>query len=172
MVDQKALKKFDELYKNTYNDVSRYIVLNCSNLEDAKDIVQNTYLEVYKKIDIIDNKNYILGIAKNMIKKYYRFHYKSKIVSLFSKRDDTELVDTISSDVNIEKDFFNNYDEEIIWKFIKNKSPIISKVIYLYYYEDYTIKEIASILNITESNVKHYLYRTINDLKKYLEVRK
>lgn len=39
MVDQKALKKFDELYKNTYNDVSRYIVLNCSNLEDAKDIV-------------------------------------------------------------------------------------------------------------------------------------
>ena len=32
----------------------------------------------------------------------------------------------------------------------------------------YKIKEISQILNISEINVKHYLYRTLNELNTYL----
>lgn len=80
MVDQKSLKKFDKLYDETYKDISRYVVCNCFNIDDVKDILQNIYMEVYKKIDIIEDKKYIIGIAKNKIYKYYRFNYKQKII--------------------------------------------------------------------------------------------
>ncbi len=37
---------------------------------------------------------------------------------------------------------------------------------YLYYYEDFTIKQIADTLNLTESNVKkNYIYRTFKRVK-------
>ena len=50
MIDYKTQDKFDKLYNETHRDILKYIVLNCYNLEDAKDILQSTYLEVYKKI--------------------------------------------------------------------------------------------------------------------------
>ena len=37
--------------------------------------------------------------------------------------------------------------------------------LYLYYYANSTIKDISKELKISESNVKHYLYRTLNELK-------
>ena len=76
MIDYKTQDKFDKLYNETHRDILKYIVLNCYNLEDAKDILQSTYLEVYKKIDVVNDKKYIVGIAKNKIKRFYRFEYK------------------------------------------------------------------------------------------------
>ena len=47
---------------------------------------------------------------------------------------------------------------------IDDREVYMKGIDYSYYYEGYTIKEISSILNISESNVKHYIYRTINEL--------
>ena len=41
-------------------------------------------------------------------------------------------------------------------------------VIHLFYYEDYSVKEIAQILNLTESNIKVRLNRGRKLLKKSL----
>ncbi|MDE6141571.1 MAG: hypothetical protein K2G03_03110, partial [Bacilli bacterium] len=75
MIDQETLDKFDELYYATYLDVSKYVIVNCSNLEDAKDIIQNIYLDILnilKKNNSVINKSYIMGIAKNKVADYYR----------------------------------------------------------------------------------------------------
>ena len=173
MVDQETLKTFDELYDNTYNNVLKYVICNCSNIEDVKDIVQNIYLELLKVIDkkntINNSKSYIMGIAKNKVKEYYRFNYKAKIISLFSKKEDIDLVDTIPSNIDIQKDLITKEDLQFIWNYLKNKKVIISKVFYLYYYNNLSIKDIAEYLHISESNVKHYLYRTIQELKNILK---
>ena len=60
----------------------------------------------------------------------------------------------------------DKFDTELVWKYLKRKNQIIAKIIYLYYYEELTIKEIANILNLTESNVKNYIYRTLNELRR------
>ena len=162
MIDYKTQDKFDKLYNETHRDILKYIVLNCYNLEDAKDILQSTYLEVYKKIDVVNDKKYIVGIAKNKIKRFYRFKYKIK--NMFLYNEEISTIDNVSSDYNLEESIFMKYDVDLVWKLISKKPAVVSKVIYLYYYEGYTIKEISSILNIGESNVKHYIYRTINEL--------
>ena len=162
MIDYKTQDKFDKLYNETHRDILKYIVLNCYNLEDAKDILQSTYLEVYKKIDVVNDKKYIVGIAKNKIKRFYRFKYKIK--NMFLYNEEISTIDNVSSDYNLEESIFMKYDVDLVWKLISKKPAVVSKVIYLYYYEGYTIKEISSILNISESNVKHYIYRTIKEL--------
>lgn len=143
---QKALDKFDVVYNESYKDISRYVVLNANNIGDVKDILQNIYLEVYKNIDKVSDKNYVFGIAKNVLKKYYRFK--------FLRKDDTEITDNIKSNINLEKTVMDKFDTELVWKYLKKKNNNIAKIIYLYYYEDFTIKEIANSLNLTESMLK------------------
>ena len=175
MVDQETLKTFDELYDKTYNNVLKYVICNCSNIEDVKDIIQNTYLELLKTLDkksMINNpQSYIMGIAKNKVKEYYRFNYKTKIISLFSKKEDLDLVDNIPSNIDLQKDLITKEDLQFIWNYLRTKKIIISKVFYLYYYSDMNIKSISKYLNITESNVKHYLYRTLKELKNVVRER-
>ncbi len=163
MIDQETLKQFDLLYENTYFDVSKYVVCKCSKPDDVEDILQNIYLSVFKAIisksDI--TKTYIMGIAKHKINDYYRFKYKEKIISLFSSKDDFESINEIQSDIDIEASLLDKYDTDFVWEYLKSKKVIIFKVFYLYFNLEMSIKEISKCLNLTESNVKHYLYRTI-----------
>ena len=173
MIAQETLNTFDKLYNESYKNVLKYVVCNCSNGEDIKDIVQSIYLELLKKIqkgDHFDKSTaYIIGIAKNKVREYYRFNYKVNFVSLFSKKDDFILLDSIPDDVDLEEELIKKEDLKFIWDFLKKKKVIIFKIFYLYYYTDMTIKDISKELNISESNVKHYLYRTLNELKRIME---
>ena len=172
MTSLKALNTFDKYYYETYNDISKYVVCNCNNIEDVKDIIQSIYLEVYKKVlkepQINNCHVYIMGIAKHKVKDYYRFKYKVKITNLFNN-DDKNIIDNISSNINIEESFLEKENIEKIWKYLKRKKVIISKIFYLYYYTGYSIKEISKVLEISESNIKNYLYRTLKELKLFLE---
>lgn len=163
MIDQKALKQFDLLYEDTYFDVSKYVVCKCSKSDDVEDILQNIYLAVFKAIlnNVNITKNYVMGIAKNKVNDYYRFNYKEKIISLFSNKNDVEIINEIQEDVNIESILIDKFDTDFVWKYLKGKKVIIFKVFYLYFKSEMSIKEISKCLNLTESNVKHYLYRTI-----------
>ena len=171
MINQEPLKKFDKLYNDTYKDISLYIVCNCSNIKDVEDILQNTYFSVYKQLlkNIKINKSYILGIAKNKLKDYYRFRYKERLFKYFKKDNSEDFLEEIPSNFNLEKTISLKYDTEEVWKYLKKKNVIVSKVFYLFYYLDLSIKEISILLNITESNTKHYLYRTLKELSIYLE---
>ncbi len=175
MLDQEALKIFEKLYEETYQEILRYIVCKCSNIEDVKDILQTVYLEVLKKLEkdisLKITKQYILGIAKNKINEYYRFNYKAKIISLFEKKDnqEIEISETIPDEFDLQTYLTNKNDVEIIWNFLKKKKIIIFKIFYLYYYSDYKIKDIANTLNISEANVKNYLYRTLKELASFME---
>ncbi len=170
VASQETLNKFNTLYEDTYKSISKYIVCNCQNIEDVKDILQNIYLDAFKKIsknkDI--NLNYLQGIAKNKLKDYYRFHYKNKIISFFQEKEEM-FYETVPDDFDLEKTISNKYDTELVWKYLRKKKVIVSKIFYLFYNLDLTILEIASLLELSESNVKHYLYRTLKELNKYLE---
>lgn len=170
MIDQINLEKFRNIYDTTYNNVARFVVCKCSNIDDVNDIIQETYLSLYKKIDKLDGikniESYIIGIAKNEISNYYGWFHKFKIISLNSKNDkELELIDNVPSNVDIEKMIINDFDLDKVYKELKKKKPIIQKVFYLYYNLDFTIKEIAEYLEVSESYIKNCLYRTLKELQ-------
>lgn len=173
MIDQLNLKKFNEVYDKTYNNTLRFVVCKCSDIEDVNDIIQEVYIELYKKIANIENiqnvDSYIIGIAKNKIRKHYGLLYKFKTLSLNSRDEhDLEIIDNIPDVTDIESITINGIDLEIIWEQLKKKRIEIQRIFYLYYNMDFTIKEIAMELNLSESYIKNSLYRTLKELQKYM----
>lgn len=166
MVDQTNLKQFNEIYNDTYGNILKYVICNCSNIDDVNDIIQDIYLDLFKSMsnkNIDDINKYIFGIAKNKIKKHYTLLYKIRTISIFNK-ENNELID-ISDNINIEKEVINKYDIDTIWRHLKTKKLIINKIFYLYYNCDLTIKQISEELEVKESYVKNCLYRTLTELQ-------
>ena len=163
----KYLNEFNEIYDKTYDIVVKYVVCKCNNVDDVNDIIQDIYIALYKQLlknNNIENINqYVIGIAKNKINKYYGLSYKIK--NLFTKAE----INNLKNNINIEKNIVDKDNLEEIWKYLKNKDIIIFKIFYLSYIESLTIKEISKHLNINESNVKNYLYRTLNKLNSLMK---
>ena len=163
------LENFEDIYNDTYDRTLRYIICNCYNIQDVNDIVQETYLELYKllqkkKMVELDNYyNYIIGIAKIRMQK----HYSKKANSI--GMDDYYNFEA-PADIDIEADAINKLNAEKVWKYIKQKDILVVKVFYLYYYSEFKISEIATELSLTESNVKNILYRTIKDIKENVKI--
>lgn len=173
MIDQISLEKFNEIYDKTYNNVLKFVVCKCSNMDDVNDIVQEIYIELYKKLmkanDIQNIDSYILGIAKNKINKHYGLLYKFKMLSLNSHDvKEQEIIENIPSDIDVEDITIKAIDLEIVWKELRKKKLIVQKIFYLYYNLDFTIKEIARELSLGESYIKNCLYRTLKELQKFM----
>ena len=57
MSTQISLENFEEIYSSTYKQTLKYIICKCSNIEDVNDLIQETYIELYK---ILKNKKYMV----------------------------------------------------------------------------------------------------------------
>lgn len=173
MKNKKKLEEFNDIYNNTYKKILGYIILHCGNLEDVNDLIQETYIELYKMLNKNCWKNkendiskYIIGISKNILKKYYRHKYKfNKVFSIHEYWENNNEV-FVDLDNNLEFDFITKSNVNDIWKYIEEKDIKVAKVFYCYYFLDMKLKEIAYEMNMKESTVKSYIYRTIQDLKK------
>jgi len=148
------------------------VIIKCHNVNDANDILQETYLEFWKilnkkELSDICIKNYLIGIASNKIKKHYSLVERIKTISLFQKNDqDIELIDTIEDDLDIDDFIIQNDRWDMLWNYIKSKkNQNIPKIFYLYYKQELSIKEISENLKVKESYVKNLIYRTLNELR-------
>ncbi len=172
MTSQTNLYKFNEIYDKTRLDLLKYVIIKCHNINDTKDIIQETYLELWKLInkkELSDTniKSYLIGIANNKIKKHYTLLQKLKTVSLFATNNkDIELIDTIEDSIDINEIIIKEDNWNTIWKYLKcKKNEDIPKVFYLYYKLELSIKEIAKELQSSESYIKHLIYRTLRELQ-------
>lgn len=166
-------KDFEEIYKNTYKQTLKFIIIKCNNIDDVNDIIQDTYIEllriIKKKQPVeIDNLNgYIIGIANNIIKRHYYKKKKDNVVYFYQQNEnatDLELQD----DFDLEQDFITKENIVQVWEFLKNKNIEITKIFYLYFALGLKISDISKQLQITESNVKNKIYRTLKEIKKYI----
>ncbi len=172
---QVLLEDFKDIYNLTYNQTLKYIICKCSNIEDVNDLIQDTYVELYKilkrkkKIEVENISNYIIGIAKKQIFRYYGKLYKTKEHIVFSNSDILEDTD-IPLNFDLEDEIFTKLNVEKILNYIKSKDEKIIKIFYLFYYLNLKISEIAEEMNMSISNVKNVLYRTIKDIKKNVNI--
>ncbi|MBP3255209.1 MAG: sigma-70 family RNA polymerase sigma factor [Clostridia bacterium] len=154
---------FEEMYQNTYNNILRYIICHCNDLDDVNDIIQDTYADLYKticrkkEITLENVESYLIGITKNKIKK----NYKDKVIIPI----DDEIENIKDDSLDIEINIITKENVLKVWNYLKLKSDLTANIFYLYYVMELPIKVIAKELKMTESNVKNYLYRTKKELQ-------
>ncbi|MBD7911730.1 MULTISPECIES: sigma-70 family RNA polymerase sigma factor [Clostridium] len=125
------------------------------NIYDAEDVVQEVFIQLLKNIGGFksnDHKNnWLICVTRNIC--------KNKLKSAwFRKR--AEL---------IEIPYYDQYKDGNVLNKVMQLPVKYREIIYLYYYEDYTTVEIASIIDKKEATVRSLLSRGRKILKKELK---
>ena len=159
-----------EAYKQLYNQYSpllnRYILTFVKNSkEDAEEILQDLFLKIWMKKELLVNVNsfqaYLFRMAKNeLINRRIRETKFKQIIQ--------------SQDFNYEME---SVHEKVIYKeyllaakhAIDQLSPQRRRIFEMRTQSDMPIEEIATKLNITKSAVKKQLYEATHFLRKQLK---
>ena len=116
----------------------------CKNQDDVDDAVQNTFLKLLKTNTVFENddhvKYWLVRVAVNECKTMFRSFGRKKIVSI--------------DDLEAEPSYTDEKSGEELFTLLANLPQNYRSVIHLYYYESFTVTEIARTLGISETNVQ------------------
>ena len=129
----------------------------CKNAADAEDILQETFLQYHQTNKQFDSEQHIrawlLRVALNRAKDVYRQKKRRRETAL------EDYMETLT---------FPSPESGALFSAVMALPEHYRSVIHLFYYEDYTIDEIAKLLRLTQSNVKVRLSRARKLLKESL----
>jgi RNA polymerase sigma factor (sigma-70 family) len=138
--------------------VFRFVMKHIKDKDAAKDIVQDSFEKMWRKIDNIDaskSKTYLFTTAYHTLVDYTR---KSSKKASFNEVDFNEHSHTKQySDL-----------KEVLNKGLEQLPEIQKTVLLLRDYEGYDYAEIGEITQLTESQVKVYIFRARTFLKNYI----
>ncbi len=142
-MSEKEIRELVDKYSSLIFRIS-YCIL--SNAEDAKDVVQDTFLKYITKApefnDEEHRKAWLIKVSTNISKNMLMFHLRRETQSL----DDIE-------NIGICEDDFETFE------LIMNLPTKFKIVMTLYYVEGYRSKEIAEIIGISEEAVRKRLQK-------------
>ena len=157
--DQEA---FTTLVKSMKDDLYKIAKTRISNEDDMQDAIQETMLEMFKSIKKLRDpklfKKWIITILINKCNRIYRRKYKTDLS--YEELNFEDFITATSNDVESDLEFYE------LLKDLKYEERII---LILYYKEEYTVKEIKSILNMKVSTINTHLFRARAKLKEKLE---
>ena len=152
-------------YINLYGrDLTRLCLSLCNQKSDAEDLYQATWEKAIKNLRKYNSEKpfdkWLFSICVNTYKDMVKSSFRRKILS-FTKTEDLELT------LNSVPETVAPVDEFItLHQALKKLSPDKRQAVALYYFKDYSTKEVAEILNIPEGTVKSRLSSARQDLRK------
>lgn len=138
--------------------IFRFILKNIKDEDEAKDIVQDTYEKLWIKasdVSYLKVKSYLFSTA-----------YHTMIDKIRKNKRMTNITD-YNDYIETYTDTYNGLNE-VLDEALKQLPDVQRSVILLRDYEGYAYNEIAEITNLSESQVKVYIYRGRLALKKYI----
>lgn len=147
--DRKAQKSLFELYSKAMFNIGVRLL---GNTDDAADITQETFIDVFTKIDQFEGKSTFGAWAKQiMINKSINHLNRRKIHFSLDEKDEIEDHEILDDDPT---PLMHQLNESI------STLPEGCRVIFtLYHFEGYDHEEIATILGISKSTSKSQLSR-------------
>jgi RNA polymerase sigma-70 factor (ECF subfamily) len=178
MLNKSVHERFNEIYDLTNKAVRAFVTAKCGNTADIADIVQDTYVEVYQVLMkrgsgyVRDEKAFVLKIARQKLSRYYTLADRLGVLFFTrNKHDDFGLseLEQVADSFLTEDYVVDRAMLDEVREFLLKKPQDVRKVFYLFYDVEFTIPQIAAELGMSESNVKHKLYRTLNEIREKLE---
>jgi RNA polymerase sigma-70 factor (ECF subfamily) len=167
---------FALVYDEYYNSIFSYVFRRLANYDLARDVTAETFLKAYQKIGMFQWRNipisaWLFRIATNEINLHFRNSKYSPACI-----DDTDLHLHLSYEEGIEtekaaleKALQESKEFLMIQKQLLQLDIKYQEVIALRFFEEKTIKEIATILSKKEGTVKSLLSRGLEKLRIALE---
>ncbi len=159
--------EFIALYDEMADQLFRHCYFKVSNRELALDIVQETFTRTWEYIaagkEIKNIKGFLFKVANNLIIDEYR---KKKVVSLETLQEQTGF----DAPVQDHKKTIFNVEVDTVLAQVKKLDDKYREVIIMRYVNDYSPKEIASILGESENAVSVRINRGIKKVQEMLKL--
>ena len=153
-------KAYNDCVDNFADGVYRFIVKNIRHTEDAQDIVQDVFEKLWinrKKVEVEKAKSWMFTTAHNAM------------LNLINKKQRTQFPGDDKLPENSKADVSVFESKQLIDRAVNILPPIQKSIILLRDLEGYSYEEIGSILELSDSQVKVYLFRARNKIKKQLK---
>ncbi|MEY8862582.1 RNA polymerase sigma factor [Tenacibaculum singaporense] len=134
------------------------------NYQDAEDILQDSFLTIFKKMPQYQHKGSFEGWMKRITINTALQKYREKSpLQLVSEAPDEEIVEEVELETE-------NVNIDVLLEFIQSLPDRYRLVFNLYVLDNYSHKEIAELLNISVGTSKSNLSRARQILKKEMEL--
>lgn len=157
--------QFEELYMKYKKKMYSIAYGILHNVEDSEDAVHQAFLT------IADHFDKIKEISCQELPSYIVIIIKRTSINLYNKnkRAAESLSELDDNSMSVEVDVLANYNYELLLKTISSLSDNYKEVLYMYYLNGFTTKEISNMLGISVDNVWKRIERAKKQLKKRLE---
>ena len=165
--DPEAFRHLFDLY---HDRIFNYALRRTCNVAFAKDVTANTFLHALENIRHYERRgvpfySWLYRIATNEVNQFYR--KRKRFVALTPEHEDT-LKSEDGADCELLAEEAKHVEDARflrIHAILTRLKPKYQAVIALRYFENLSIREIASILDISEENVKIRIHRGLNMIR-------
>ncbi len=160
----------EELFKLYYGKMLSVCMRYRGDRDSAEEILQEGFIKIFDKLEAFDYKGSFEGwMRRIMANTAIDSIRKSKKDPLLSDNDEDFKMGSEDPVVDKEDIELTSIKAEIAMEAIHSLSPAYRAVFNLYVLEDYTHKEIAEILGISEGTSKSNLSKAKLNLQKILK---
>ena len=152
------VESMNRLFDRYYDAVYSYCYRHVKHRETAQDLTQEVFLRVCRTLGDYRHygkfENFLYVIARNLCKD----HYKKRVVYSL---DELEVPKT-------ETGFARSEDQIVMERAIAVLPELEQEIVYLRFYQDLKIKDIAKILDLGLSTTKYHLKKAQEQLAQEL----
>lgn len=158
---------FNEIARNHVDVLFRIAYTYVQSEQLAEDIVQDVFLKAFERQDQFrgeaNYKTYLIKMTINRSHDMLRsWSYRNYVLS-------NTFTNILRFDKSAEETVLYENDNAELAKVILKLKPKYREVIFLYYYQDYDVNEIASLLYLSVNTVKTRLVRARAQLKENMK---
>ncbi|SOC15650.1 RNA polymerase sigma-70 factor [Ureibacillus xyleni] len=158
----------DELMSTYGQDILQLVYAYVHNETIAEDLTQEIFVKCYRSLSTYRGKSsiktWLWRIAINHSKDYLKSWYNQRV-----QVTDDAILGNNESQNNVEQTIIQQDEDAKLASTVMQLPVKFREVIYLFYYEELSLKEMASVLEVNVNTVKTRLKRGKSLLKEMLE---
>ena len=162
-------KAFDKLYKLTSNDVWFTCVSLLKDEENAKDIMQETYITAFLKLDTLKDEEKFCGWLTAIATNKCKNKLKGKVE--YQIDDEVLITEAETDELMLPEEYINKAEKrKVLLQIIEDTLSFNQyQVVLMFYFNELSIAEIAQALEISEGTVKSRLNSSRAKMKTAIE---
>ena len=158
-------EKVQKLFEDYADYIYRGALFLTRSREIADDITQEVFVQVIRKYHTFDETR--------SIKPWLYQIMLNKVRNTLSRTQYTEALENVTEVVfseYIEDSLIHKEEDQALWEQIERLSLRTKEVIYMHYYLDMTLEEVAEVLEIPLVTCKSRLNAGLSKLRQYLKI--
>ena len=162
-------KSFDKLYEVTHNDVWYNCLSLLKDEENAKDIMQETYITAFLKLDTLNDEQKFCGWITSIAVNKCKNKLKGKVE--YQIDDEVLITEAETDELMLPEEYITKTEKRKVLLQIMEDTLSFNQyqTVLMFYFDEMSISEIAQGLEISEGTVKSRLNSSRAKMKTAIE---